>query len=98
MVKKTYSKTGRICRVTFDVPAEFEASNAAVVGEFNAWNPDATPMKRRKNGSYTATVSLEPGREYRFRYRLDEDRWENDPAADAYVHNHFGSQDSIVKV
>ncbi|MEF1190562.1 isoamylase early set domain-containing protein, partial [Vibrio parahaemolyticus] len=31
-----------------------------------------------------------------FRYLLDEVEWENDPQADAYVPNGFGSDNSVV--
>jgi len=55
-------------------------------------------MKRRKDGSFYLTISLTPGRSYRFRYLLDDTRWENDWAADQYVPNDFGSEDSVVQV
>ena len=55
-------------------------------------------MKRRKDGSFSSIVSLKPGQSYRFRYLLDGTRWENDGAADAYVPNEFGSDDSVVNV
>jgi hypothetical protein len=42
------------------------------------------------------TVDLDAGRAYRFRYLLDGQRWDNDWAADAYVRNDFGGDDSVV--
>jgi hypothetical protein len=42
------------------------------------------------------TVDLEAGRAYRFRYLLDGERWDNDWAADAYIPNSFGGDDSVV--
>ena len=98
MLKKTYAKTGRTCRVTFKLPTEVEAENALLVGDFNGWSDAASPMKRLRDGSFSATVSLEAGQEYRFRYLLDNQRWENDWAADAYQANPYGSDDSIVAV
>jgi CHAD domain-containing protein len=47
-------------------------------------------------GGFVRTVQLEAGRVYRFRYLLDGHRWENDWAADRYVPNVYGSDDSIV--
>lgn len=35
MIRKEYTKTGRSCRVTLELPAEVQAENAAVLGEFN---------------------------------------------------------------
>ena len=98
MIKKAYSKNGRSCRVTFELPPQVRAETAYLCGEFNEWDKTAHPMKRRKDGSYTLTISLKPGQEYRFRYLLDGGRWENDWDADAYVPNVFGSEDSVVKV
>ena len=43
-------------------------------------------------------VSLPTEQSYRFRYLLDGERWDNDWAADAYVPNEFGSDDSLIKV
>ena len=86
------------CKVTFELPAELEAEGAHVCGEFNDWSPTATPMKRRKDGSLTATLAMEAGRRYRFRYLLDDGRWENDWAADGYAPNDFGGDDSVIDV
>jgi 1,4-alpha-glucan branching enzyme len=98
MVKKNFSKTGRTCRVTFDLPAHVEARKAFLCGEFNDWSPKTHRMEHRKDGRFSVTVTLEAGRPYRFKYLLDGSRWENDWAADAYVPNQFGSEDSLVKV
>jgi 1,4-alpha-glucan branching enzyme len=98
MLRKAYTKTGRSCRVTFELPAAVNARTAHLCGEFNQWDKTAHPMKRRKDGSFYLTISLTPGRSYRFRYLLDDTRWENDWAADQYVPNDFGSEDSVVQV
>lgn len=98
MIKKAYTKTGRSCRVTFAVPSQVKARRAAICGEFNDWDLKAHPMKRRKDGSFSLTVSLPTGRQYRFRYLLDGERWENDFAADEYMPNPFGSDDSVIKI
>ena len=55
-------------------------------------------MQHRRDGRFSVTVTLEAGRHYRFKYLLDGSRWENDWAADAYVVNQFGTEDSLVKV
>lgn len=98
MLKKTYSKTGRSCRVTFELPPEVNAETACLCGEFNEWDETVQPMKRRRDGKLSLTISLKPGQEYRFRYLLDGERWENDWNADAYMPNTFGSEDSVVRV
>ncbi len=98
MLKKNYSSTGSFCRVTFRVPAEHSAKEAFVCGDFNDWNQNATPMRSLKGGGFSATVSLEAKKSYRFRYFLDGERWENDDAADEYLPNEYGADDSVVKV
>ena len=97
-MKKTYTKTGNSCRVTFSLPADVGAESVALCGEFNEWNQEKHPLKRRKDGSFSTTISVQPGMEYRFRYWLDEERWENDWAADKYLPNSFGSEDSVLVV
>ena len=98
MLKKNYSKTGSTCRVTFKLHAEVNAKKVSLCGDFNEWNAQTHPMKKLKDGSFSQTVSLEPGCTYRFRYFLDGERWENDWAADTYLPNTFGGDDSIVQV
>jgi len=99
-IKKQYVKSKKICKVTFRLPkaAVRNASTAAVTGDFNSWDRMAAPMKLLKNGEFTATLELDIGREYRFRYLIDDNIWENDWHADKYVPNSFGSDDSVVIV
>lgn len=96
MLKKNYSKSGRSCRVTFKVPTE--AEQAAVLGEFNAWDPQAHPMTRRKDGTFSTTVSLDAGQEYRFRYLVDGKEWMNDDNPDDLVQNRFGGEDCVISL
>lgn len=95
LTKNWNPETGRF-DVTFDLPAELDIEQAAVVGEFNDWSETAHPMQTDSDGRWSATVSLEPSRSFRFRYHLGEDRWENDWNADSYVGNDFGGADSVV--
>lgn len=99
-MKKNYLKTKKACKVTFKLPkpAAPGATRVAVVGDFNDWNVYAHPMKKLKNGDFTVTLELEPGREYAFRYLVDEVRWENDWDADKYVKSPFGDSDNSVVV
>ncbi len=97
MISKYYSKSGQVCRATFKLPAESKAEEAYLVGDFNQWNREATPMKKLKDGSFSVTLSLAAGQTWRFRYLLDKARWENDWEADAYTPNAFGGDDSVVR-
>jgi hypothetical protein len=55
-------------------------------------------MKKLKNGGFTATLDLELGQEYQFRYLLDDKIWETDFAADKYVPTPFGNSENSVIV
>ncbi len=96
MPSKYYSKSGRVCRATFKLPSEVQSGSASLVGEFNDWNPEATPMRKLKSGDFSVTVSLETDRSYRYRYLLDVDRWDNDWNAESYASNEYGTEDSII--
>ncbi len=82
--------------VTFTLDPRVGAQTVAVCGEWNDWSADVDVMRRDPEGEFSLTVDLEVGRTYRFRYLLDGERWDNDWAADAYVPNSFGGDDSVV--
>jgi len=82
--------------VTFSLPAAVSAASAHLCGEFNDWSPTALPMHRLDDGGFEITVRLPMRGRYRFRYLLDDERWVNDWAADGYVPNGFGGEDSLV--
>lgn len=100
MINKSYTKTGKKCRVTFKLTAEelADVQNVQLLGDFNGWSREATPLAARKDGSFSTTQSLETGREYRFRYLVDGKRWMSDAGGDGLVPNRFGDLDSVVAV
>jgi hypothetical protein len=97
---KEYINEGQECKVSFLLPQEAapDAGSISIVGDFNNWDINASPMIRDKNGDFRFTLKLSGGREYRFKYLIDGSRWENDWLADKYVANAFGSDDSVVIV
>ena len=98
MLVKNYTKTGTKCRVTFKLPAEVNAETAVLAGEFNDWDISANPMRKLKDGSFSVTLSVPADRQYRFRYYLDGERWENDWDADQYLPNEHGTEESVLVV
>jgi len=82
--------------VTFTLDPCVGAQTAAVCGDWNDWSAGTDVMRRDAAGGFSLTVDLQAGRIYRFRYLLDGERWDNDWAADAYVPNSFGGDDSVV--
>jgi hypothetical protein len=99
MLKKRYVKSRNIYKVSFEVPrgelpGSTEVKSVHLVGDFNNWDRQATPMKQRR-GVFRVTVELEPGHEYQFRYLVNGEHWCNDWHADAYVSGDFGEQNCL---
>lgn len=80
-------KSRPVNKVTFRLPRQAapEARQVFLVGDFNDWDPSATPMTRLKSGDFKVTLDLAPGRQYQFKYLIDGQAWENDWEADGYV-------------
>ncbi|MBF0224724.1 MAG: isoamylase early set domain-containing protein [Desulfobacterales bacterium] len=99
-MKKEYPSK-KICKASFILPkatAE-NAKNVSIVGDFNGWNIYSNPMEKSDTGDYTITLELEAGKEYSFKYLIDEKRWENDLNADKYIKSPAGgSINSVVVV
>jgi 1,4-alpha-glucan branching enzyme len=90
-----------VAKITFELgkdelPADLKVESVHLVGEFNDWETAATPMKRNKKGAYRATIDLEPGQSYQFRYLVNNKNWCNDWNADLYVPGNFGEDNCVV--
>jgi 1,4-alpha-glucan branching enzyme len=97
-LKKKYAKSKPLCKVTFTVPKTIAGSAKSIqlVGEFNDWSIHQTPLKKMKSGQFSATIDLAIGREYQFRYLIDDCNWVNDSKADRYVRSDYGDCDNSV--
>jgi len=95
MIQKKFTKTQ--CKATFSVSRGIALAGAAVylVGDFNNWQPEATPMNRKKD-QFVITLDLDLNREYQYRYLVNGQEWHNDEAADKYTPNSFGGENSVV--
>jgi 1,4-alpha-glucan branching enzyme len=69
-----------------------------VLGDFNQWDPAATPLIKRNNGTASASVVLPVGQRIRFRYLTESGDWFNDEAADAYEPGEYGTENCIVTI
>ncbi|MGO9147176.1 MAG: isoamylase early set domain-containing protein [Desulfomonilia bacterium] len=99
-LKKQQLNSKSVCKVTFELAKEATASAKEVylVGDFNSWDTNATPMKKHKDGTFRVTMSLEKGCEYQYRYLIDGKTWENDWCADKYVPSLFGDHENSVVI
>lgn len=98
-MKKQFFANKNACLVTFELPKEATKGVKAVTvyGEFNEWKP--LKLKKKKDGCFSLDIELETGKEYQFRYLLDNDRWENDWNADSYILSPYvGIENSVVNV
>jgi len=68
-----------------------------IAGDFNHWNPTATPLRHDEHLSVWQTcVPVPPGR---YRYRLVVDgQWERDPYNSYVESNPFGELNSVIEV
>lgn len=95
---KKYLKSKPTCKVTFKVKKEEcnSADSVAIAGDFTDWQE--TPMKKLKSGDFTVTLDLEKDSKYQFRYKVNEESWENDWAADEYIPSPVSLEDNSVVV
>lgn len=86
-LKKRYLKSKPVCKCTFTLPKDAapKADKVTLVGDFNGWETDSTPMKRLKTGDFKLELELETGQAYQYRYLIDGEHWENDWQADEYL-------------
>ena len=101
MLNKQYIKSRKVWKVTFGVtkdelPQGIKVKSLNLVGEFNGWDLQATPMKRMKDGVYKATLEFVPGTQAQFRYLANGEVWFNDTSADGYTPNGFGEENCLV--
>ncbi len=93
---QTQSKTTFSCHAP-------DAERVCVTGDFNEWSLDATPMKKNRQGKWTAKVDLPAGRhEYKF---VVDGEWCCEPGCDGphlgFLHcvaNVHGTMNRVIEV
>lgn len=100
ITRKQYLKSKPVCKVTFRLPRRLANSGrqAVLAGDFNNWQTGQTPMKALKSGDFTVTLALTPGREYQYRFLVDNQTWVTDPDAEKWVHCAFANCENSVVV
>jgi hypothetical protein len=89
--------TGESVPVTFvfDAPG---AAMVSLVGDFNGWDPHATPLRRSASGGrWTTEVRLDRGL-HQYGYVIDDRIWAVDPAAPLAPDRVFGTRKSVIVV
>jgi hypothetical protein len=81
--------------VQFVIVAQ-DARSVSLVGDFNDWNPNATPLVPSPGGVWSIVLPLESGR-FTYSFLVDEREWRSDPQA-PLVTDDFGRPSSVVFV
>ncbi len=87
--KTTVKPVNFICMAT-------EAKRVSLVGDFNQWQPQATPMKRQPDGCWLAQVQLGPGHHH-YQFIVDG-KPTLDPRAQGIARNQEGQKVSLIAV
>lgn len=93
-IKKQYLKSKPVCKVTFEVPAK-ESKKISIVGDFNDWNSEASPLKKLKNGKFKIILPFESGNSYEFKYVIDGE-YANEEKADSFAWNDYANSENSV--
>jgi hypothetical protein len=84
-------------------PVQFQlvapaSTRVSVVGDFNDWDPQASPMARAsERGPWSVRLSLPPGR-YRYTFLVDGKRWVQDPSEPPALGNDFDTPTSVITI
>lgn len=74
------------------------AATVNLVGDFNDWDQTNIPLQRSEAGTWHASVKVEPGVEYRYKFIVDGDRWIEDPTHGMKQEDGFGGFNSILRI
>ena len=94
---------GNLASTVVRQPVQFSleapsARHVAVVGDFNNWDPQATPLHRTSpDGRWLITLPLAPGR-YQYTFIVDGARWTADPAMPPALGDDFGAPTSVITI
>jgi hypothetical protein len=94
MVQKTYFKTKDYCKVKFSFNVE-NAETIEILGLNSDWE-NSIVMSKKKDGNFSAEVSLPKNSQHEFKYRVNASEWLNEPEADSVNTNVFGSNNSVI--
>ena len=84
--------------VTFSITKEQakQASQVAVVGDFNNWNKNSNIMTKTYKG-FETTIKLECSKTYEFKYVLNNDTWITPPSYKT-VYDGYNGKNAVIKV
>lgn len=85
----------RMVRFVFVAPS---ASSVALVGDFNDWDAQATPLRpAAPGGLWSVAIPIHAG-QHRYGFVVDGTTWKADPAAPPAIGDDFGAPKSSITV
>ncbi len=96
-VRKKLEKEKKLVEkmVKFELEAPY-AESVYLVGSFNKWDVNGTPMKKDKSGLWKTNIKLAPGT-YEYLFHVDG-QWQNDPKGAELKENPFGTRNNVLIV
>lgn len=96
MVQKTYFKTKDYCKVKFTFNVE-NAETVEILGLNSDWE-NSIILSKKKDGSFTADVSLPKNSQHEFKYLVNKTEWVTEAEADGQNADGFGGSNSLLVI
>ena len=96
MVQKTYFKTKDYCKVKFTFNVD-NAETVEILGLNSDWK-NSVILSKKKDGTFTADVSLPKNTQHEFKYLVNKTDWLNETEADGQNADGFGGTNSLLVI
>ena len=77
---------------------DHQVRHVAVLGDWDNWRMPGFPAVQIEPGLWQADVPLLPPGRYVYKFLLDGERWQDDPANLHRVHDEYGGLNSVLFV
>ncbi|WP_422477574.1 hypothetical protein [Pleomorphochaeta sp. DL1XJH-081] len=96
--KPTDNVGAELAQVRLEIEAP-HAESVVVVGDWNNWDTQSHYLARGDQGeTWSIEMELEQGKEYRYQFVIDGERWIADPNAYLQVDDGFGGINSVLEM
>lgn len=74
------------------------AQHVTLVGDFNNWNLEATPLTRQKEGIWRGNIPIPVAGLFRYKFVINGEKWVDDPTNPLKEPDNYGGFNSILNV
>jgi serine protease AprX len=74
------------------------ALTVKLVGDFNDWSVDASPLLRCGDGLWKMSIPCHPAGKYRYKFLVDDTRWTEDPSHALKEEDGYGGFNSVLLI